>query len=417
MLNVVVLNGGRGAASIIRSFIRNNVVKLTSVVNAYDDGKSTGEIRHFFDMLGPSDIRKAQELLLPEDSPHHELKKHLFGHRYPAGCDQKRVRAEIRDFAEGRSDAIGGVTLEEPLLKELVRSALKKFMSALELAEVVKGRNFDFDDCSLMNCIYAGMYLLCDRELEKASRAIEKAFGLVGTVLPTSIDNKKLCGIREDGTVLSCEADIVELRSNTRIERIFLVSEWFEAQHLSKLDAEEKRSYLESLNCHVDATKSVRDAIMAADIIVYGPGTQHSSLYPTYMTRGIASSIAENRTALKVFVTNIGADYETPSYKASDYIRGAYYYLSIGADRAIAMPELFDVNLVNRVPARPEERKSYVDFDKVGFLHMDVPIELDDYECRERTGRHDGDKIVEKSMILHSRKLTRLLEAGHAARH
>ena len=41
------------------------IVFITSVVNAYDDGKSTGEIRKFFGMLGPSDIRKVQELMLP----------------------------------------------------------------------------------------------------------------------------------------------------------------------------------------------------------------------------------------------------------------------------------------------------------------------------------------------------------------
>jgi 2-phospho-L-lactate transferase/gluconeogenesis factor (CofD/UPF0052 family) len=60
MLNVVVLNGGRGAASIIPALLCREGLNVTSVVNAYDDGKSTGEIRRFFDMLGPSDIRKVQ---------------------------------------------------------------------------------------------------------------------------------------------------------------------------------------------------------------------------------------------------------------------------------------------------------------------------------------------------------------------
>ena len=33
---------------------------IYSIVNAYDDGKSTGTIRNFFKILGPSDIRKVQ---------------------------------------------------------------------------------------------------------------------------------------------------------------------------------------------------------------------------------------------------------------------------------------------------------------------------------------------------------------------
>ena len=56
MINVVIINGGRGASSIIPEILNNPQFKLTSIVNAYDDGKSTGRIRNFFNMLGPSDI-------------------------------------------------------------------------------------------------------------------------------------------------------------------------------------------------------------------------------------------------------------------------------------------------------------------------------------------------------------------------
>ena len=65
MLNIAFINGGRGTASILPSFIEIDDINISSIVNAYDDGKSTGEIRSFFEMLGPSDIRKVQELMLP----------------------------------------------------------------------------------------------------------------------------------------------------------------------------------------------------------------------------------------------------------------------------------------------------------------------------------------------------------------
>ena len=58
MINVVILNGGRGASTLIPAILGNPEIELTSIVNAYDDGKSTGEIRRFFNMLGPSDIEK-----------------------------------------------------------------------------------------------------------------------------------------------------------------------------------------------------------------------------------------------------------------------------------------------------------------------------------------------------------------------
>ena len=86
MLNVVILNGGRGAAAIIPTMLARQGLHVTSVVNAYDDGKSTGEIRRFFGMLGPSDIRKVQELMLPADDPDHQANLRVFQYRFPMDC-------------------------------------------------------------------------------------------------------------------------------------------------------------------------------------------------------------------------------------------------------------------------------------------------------------------------------------------
>ena len=88
MINVVVLNGGRGASSLIPELLNIDGLNVTSIVNAYDDGKSTGEIRRFFDMLGPSDLRKVQELMLPVDSDYSENLK-LFNYRFPEKVDRE----------------------------------------------------------------------------------------------------------------------------------------------------------------------------------------------------------------------------------------------------------------------------------------------------------------------------------------
>ena len=44
-MNITLFNGGRGASTIIKSLKKYKNLKISSVVNAYDDGKSTGEIR------------------------------------------------------------------------------------------------------------------------------------------------------------------------------------------------------------------------------------------------------------------------------------------------------------------------------------------------------------------------------------
>ena len=55
------------------------------------------------------------------------------------------------------------------------------------------------------------------------------------------------------------------------------------------------------------------------------------------MSVGLAKAIADNTSAHKVFITNIGADYETPNYLASDYILGAHRYLNLSDTRKYGM--------------------------------------------------------------------------------
>ena len=99
MLNVVVLNGGRGAATLIPTLLSRQGLHVTSIVNAYDDGKSTGEIRRRFGMLGPSDIRKVQELMLPEHNPDFEANLRLFRFRFPLDCPHDAAVAELAQRA------------------------------------------------------------------------------------------------------------------------------------------------------------------------------------------------------------------------------------------------------------------------------------------------------------------------------
>src|SRR4051812_48981002 len=62
---VALFCGGRGSSTIIRELLRWPQVELSLLVNAYDDGLSTGALRRFIpDMLGPSDFRKNLSTLL-----------------------------------------------------------------------------------------------------------------------------------------------------------------------------------------------------------------------------------------------------------------------------------------------------------------------------------------------------------------
>lgn len=391
MLNIAVLNGGRGAASLIPALLRRQGLNVTSIVNAYDDGKSTGEIRRFFDMLGPSDIRKVQSLMLPEDDPQHRTIRALFDYRYPVGRDRDTVLAEMLRFADGGRE-LAGMTLHDTTLTEALRSFVREFIDGLQVIEKARSARFEFSDCSLMNCLYAGAFLARRRDMELTTRTMDRLFRLKGTVLPNSNENKWLAALRRNGEVLCSEAEIVELRSNVLIDSVYLLDRPLDGERFSALSPEEQRYFLSRHHAAATASPGVKLALEQADIIVYSAGTQHSSLYPTYMSRGVAETIAGNRQALKVFVANIGADYETPSYRSSDYLRGAYAYLRLAEGRQYAYPELFSVVLVNN--GRRKAGETYVEHDAENFADIPVPLIADDLEDEDSPGKHDGQKLV-----------------------
>lgn len=397
MLNVVVINGGRGAAALIPALLEVQGVNLISVVNAYDDGKSTGEIRRFFRMLGPSDIRKVQELMLPEADPDHAAAAHLFGFRYPQDVDRGQALVALEAFARGETPDIVGVRFASAKIHGALRRFVREFIDGLVVSEKAMGEQLSFADCSIMNCLFAGAHLAFGRNFEAATRYIDRLFKLKGTVLPTSIENKVLVGLRENGEMLYCEAEIVELRSNVRIERIYLLDGPLDRAGFETLTVEEKRWYLERNQSFVEVSSGVKQALSQADIIVYSAGTQHSSLYPTYLSHGLAEAIADNKAACKVFVTNIGADYETPTYRASDYILGAYRYLGLSGTRRYAMEELFDHVLVNRSAAADA---NHVVYDDASFDALPVSRVLDGFEAGA-SGKHDGPKVVETLLRLY----------------
>ena len=399
MLNLVIFNGGRGAAAVIPALLAKQGLNVISVVNAYDDGKSTGEIRKFFGMLGPSDIRKVQELMLPVDDPDHLASKHLFQYRFPPSCKRDEVITHLNRFVEGAQVELVGITLGSANLHSALRVFIREFLRSLNTIEQVNSQRFNFADCSIMNCIYAGAFLVFDRNIELATRFIDRLFKLRGAVLPTNIEDKKLVALRENGQMLYSESEIVELRSNVRIDRIYLLDKLLDKSRFEFLSTEEKRYYLEKHHCYVGVSKGVKLALQQADIIIYSAGTQHSSLYPTYMSAGLAQAIGDNKQAYKVFVTNIGADYETPSYKASDFIRGAHRYLNLSDSRNYSMEELFDVVLVNQSRFKLDD--SYVEYDKSAFADIPVRSIVDNFESSVSLGKHDGTKLVQTILSLY----------------
>ena len=61
-MNIVIFSGGTGSIA-LQTGLKNLIPDciITNIINAFDDGKSTGICRQIMDVPGPSDIRKNHE--------------------------------------------------------------------------------------------------------------------------------------------------------------------------------------------------------------------------------------------------------------------------------------------------------------------------------------------------------------------
>ena len=89
------------------------------------------------------------------------------------------------------------------------------------------------------------------------------------------------------------------------------------------------------------------EKLAEADLIIYAPGTQHSSLFPSYLTPGLSDAIARNLRAIKLLITNIQTDAEIAGSSAVDIIERALYYLNDKGHRSLPTPCLITHYIVN----------------------------------------------------------------------
>ena len=387
-MNIAIFNGGRGAKNIINALLNLKNIKITSIINTLDDGKSTGHIRDIFNMFGPSDLRKVQSLFLNRKNKYFLENKKIFDYRFDHDTSLVILK-ELKLFASNKNYKIFNLKITEKKKLILIKKYIKFFLSKFEK----KSHNYNLSTWSLMNIIYAGCFLKNKRNIRGTINEIKKIFKIKHTVLPVSNDNSYLSAIRKNGVILFDEASIVEIRSNELIEKIFISKK--KIPFLNKnINKKQKINLLENISYSPVINSEVKKAIALADVIIYAPGTQHSSLLPSYHTKTLPKIISNNKTSLKVFITNIGADYETPNFKASDYIKLAYR--SLNHNKKYNIHDFFDINFVN---ASNTYKKSYVSFDKKNLDKTNVPYIKNKFE-KNNTGCHDGNKIKKEILSL-----------------
>jgi 2-phospho-L-lactate transferase/gluconeogenesis factor (CofD/UPF0052 family) len=334
-MKIVLFSGGRGSSKISQSLAVRPDIELTIVVNAYDDGLSTGLMRRKFKgMLGPSDIRKNFSHLLEIQGQDGQELAHLLEYRIDSQSDE--LTSYDDDFLSKLNSFLNKHT------QRISRRASDDLIRWMDVSLSHLAAQSDFDswkqlqDVALGNLILSGAFLDANSNFNAAIKMWSESFNLHRAKILNVTDgqNLVLVGTKADGTFLPDEASIVDVQSHVPIDRVFLLRDYMsesERQSIDNLSQAEVFSYLQSKHTIPEMNPDVEEAITHCDLIVYGPGTQHSSLFPSYMTSGVADVISSRKEIEKVFISNISEDHDIQSETINSLLEKLADYMNLGA--------------------------------------------------------------------------------------
>jgi 2-phospho-L-lactate transferase/gluconeogenesis factor (CofD/UPF0052 family) len=299
---VVVFCGGSGASRLVRTYAEMDQVALTVLVNCYDDGLSTGVLRRCIPgMLGPSDIRKNVRNSLRRDRSDFAALDQILGLRFEGDPEGLAVT--------GGLSRRGTVALTD---------AVERFTSYL------RSKDLRFADMALGNVVFAGFYLE-HKDFNESVRAFTEFAGIRTRVLNlTDGGDLKLVALTERGSLVPDESSISSLEPTEKIADVFVLDSYV-TKRLDDLDMQE---YLTTRSRVPRMNPEARDAIANADLIVYWPGTQHSSLFPSYLTEGLAEAVLASRASRKVLVMNAWQDNDIRNESAYSLVDKFLWFMS-----------------------------------------------------------------------------------------
>ncbi|MBQ6126558.1 MAG: YvcK family protein [Erysipelotrichaceae bacterium] len=321
MLKIVLFCGGSGGKALqggFDSLFGYGNYQLNAIINAYDNGKSTGVCRRIFDsdILGPSDLRKNQ-LTQYRLKYKNELKDP--GSRESRLYELFELRMDgsgYQDYYGKAMDLIDGADYLEEKEKELFRSWTDHFFYVdKDHKELRKGiEEIRFKDFSLSNIFYASCASLNGNSLEKAGERISELLDIEYRVHMISDINLFLYNRTESGYLITDEGELVAWNNpNDKVTEAIL----------KKKDGTD---YLPKVG--EESFFDIESVIKEADLMIFSSGTQWSSLIPTYMHEGF-NELIRSCKAKKYLVMNNKEDLDCKGVGAEDLLQIIERYLDL----------------------------------------------------------------------------------------
>ena len=417
-INVVLFSGGSGTQTIAEALLKHPQISLKILINAYDDGHSTGRLRRFIPgMLGPSDVRKNINRLMPATERSQQALRVISEYRLPGDLARKDAIALLDQILAGTYSSLPlpiELAFEQLSVRQSRRlcSFLFTFMTYLRECP----RKFDFSDCAIGNLLFAGCYLQEQRDFNRTIQTFCVFYEVAPDILlnVTTGENLFLVAEKETGSVLLSEADIVASQDAARISNLYLLDEetcWERVQNAAAEPPEGWGQLFQALHRVPRVNPLAARALQEADVIVYGPGTQHSSLFPSYMTEGVAEAISANEKADKIFVGNIHRDFDIQADDANDLARKLLDAFTRKGHVKVNWLDVVSHFFVQRSDDSRLSKAQYVPFDETRFSFPLETVQVRDWESNE--GRHSGGYVLDELQSIVQARIDVELERVH----
>ena len=410
---MVIFSGGRGTGSICKALLDHPEISLSVLVNAYDDGKSTGALRRYVPgMLGPSDIRKTISNLLRITDQSAQSLRDLIEYRFPGDTSFQQGMDVVEAFANGRLPNCEDLRPKVGKLRvdqfETIVGYCRAYADYVARLPEEK-RAIPFGDFSLGNLFFTGTYLSCGQDFNAAVEEFNSFCEIGPQVINiTQGENFVLCGIKKDGEFLKNEAEVVSEQTSTELHEVYLLERYLhpeELEELSQLDFTERKKFVQARERFPKINPKAERAIASADLIIYGPGTQHSSLYPSYLTEGVAEAILANAKAQKIFVGNLTLDHEIQAETINSLIEKCIGYMNRKNQLASGVGNLITTCFIH--DGNPNN--NCIPYNLGASPLNVISTKTDNWEWQQ--GKHLGSRVVDELIALANARLNKKLRS------
>tara|TARA_Y100000389_G_scaffold58883_1_gene54861 strand:+ start:5273 stop:7213 length:1941 start_codon:yes stop_codon:yes gene_type:complete len=392
-INMSLFAGGSGNTKLIKMINDISWINLSIITNCYDDGKSTGRLRSYIpNMLGPSDIRKNISNLCNENKADEKKLMLINDYRFKTINLKK-----ILDTISNNHKSLFLVINSLPKMRyEIIVNYIRLFENHFKTNKIES-------DFSLGNAIFCGVFLKY-RNFNKSIDVYSELFLKKNKIFNiTNGANLLLVALRKNGEILENESDIVS-KPGSIIHDIFLLKKKLNKQNkynLRKKTFFEKNKLLNKLNVYPQINQKLKSILKKSDIIIYGPGTLHSSLFPSYLTKDLAK-ILSNSKAKKILVTNIGKDNDIVNENIDNIIKKSFYYLKCKNKINIKNDNLINLFFVNKIDKDDLNNQFLKKYLEIKSLTNNKNIRYLDWEREE--GIHNPSILLKETFKLFKNK-------------